>query len=384
MKMIKLLDVFTACCFTVLGMTQVCAQQQQQQQEASPQISIAPGPNSADSSLDNAGTHRYQVGPGDQIDIRVFGEPQFSGPIEVDEDGNIEVPFIEKPIHVTCLTQPRIRKIIATELARYLNNPQVSVRVTARNARPPAVVFGAVRSATRIMMQRKKSLLEILAVAGGITEQAGGDIQVFHTTPEMCPDPEEEAAAAPVIEQTAATEPQATVEQKTTAEQKITAEHEQKTTDNRLSVPFDIYSVDELKLGKNNPFIRPGDIVIVQEAKPVYIMGAVNAPQGLYHRENMSLSRAIAMVGGIRADAKTSDVRIYRPKTGSLDQEIIRVDYSAIKKKQQQDIALKPYDIVDVGATSAFSPSRLLQLAVGTGIGGVTNMGTYLPLRVLY
>lgn len=363
--------MFMMCCFSIAVTPLVCAQQE----GTPPPVSPAPSSGSTDSELDNAGTHRYQVGPGDQIDIRVFGEPQFSGPIEVDEDGNIEVPFIEEPIKVTCLTQPGIRKTIATKLERYLNKPQVSVRVTARNARPPAVVFGAVRSATRIGMQRKKPLLEILAVAGGITEQAGGDIQVFHTAAEMCPESDEEAAGV-VVDQTAL------VEGKTTPEQPTTTEPQ--TTSDKMQVPFTIYSVDDLKLGKNNPFIRPGDIVIVQEAKPVYITGAVNAPQGLYHRENLSLSRAIAMVGGVRPDAKSNDIRIYRLKAGTLDQELIKVDFSAIKKKKQQDIELRPYDIIDVGVTSAFSPARLLQMAMGTGLGTVSSMGAYLPLRVLY
>ncbi|MBA3440921.1 MAG: polysaccharide biosynthesis/export family protein [Pyrinomonadaceae bacterium] len=378
-----IVSVLAICCFSIAAAPALRAQQER---EAAPQVSIAPGPSSTDNALDSAGAIRYQVGPSDTIDIRVFGEPQFSGPIEVDEDGNIEVPFIEKPIKVTCLTQPKIRKIIATELERYLNKPQVSVRVTAKNARAPVVVFGAVRSATRIGMQRKKRLLEVLAVAGGITEQAGGDIQVFHTTSEMCPEPGEEEMTA-VIEQAALVEQKTTTteqatEQKTTTEAEITTE--QKTTDDKLQVRFDIYSLDNLKLGKDNPYIRPGDIVIVQEAKPVYITGAVNAPMGLHHRENMSLSRAIAMVGGVRPDAKKSDVRIYRQKVGSLDQEVIKVNYGAIKNKKQPDIALQPYDIVDVGATSAISPARLLQLALGAGAASVSTIGTYLPYRVLY
>ncbi len=66
-------------------------------------------------------------------------------------------------------------------------------------------MFGAVRSPQRVQMQRKARLLELLAFSGGVTEQAGGDIQIFHTEPIMCPEREaaqfEEkfAAVIPVV-----------------------------------------------------------------------------------------------------------------------------------------------------------------------------------------
>ncbi|MCV5761262.1 polysaccharide biosynthesis/export family protein, partial [Escherichia coli] len=59
------------------------------------------GSEGVESLLDGSGTNRYyKLGPGDIIDVRVFGEPQFNGQVEVDEDGNIEIPFVEKPINV--------------------------------------------------------------------------------------------------------------------------------------------------------------------------------------------------------------------------------------------------------------------------------------------
>ena len=82
-----------------------------------------------------------------------------------------------------------MQKDIAAAYAKYLKNPQVSVRITERKSRPPATVFGAVRQATRVQMQRKVRLNELMAASGGFTERAAGTIQILHTEPVMCPEP---------------------------------------------------------------------------------------------------------------------------------------------------------------------------------------------------
>ena len=82
--------------------------------------------------------------------------------------------------------------------SKFINNPQVSVRIAERNSRQPATVFGAVRQATRVEMKRKVRLNELMAVSGGFTERAAGTIQILHTEPLMCPEPGEEAEAAPI------------------------------------------------------------------------------------------------------------------------------------------------------------------------------------------
>jgi hypothetical protein len=57
---------------------------------------------------------------------------------------------------------------------------------------------------------------------------------------------------------------------------------------------FQIVKISDLRAGlpDANPFIRPGDYVLVTEAEPVYITGAVMSPGGLYLRDQLMLSRA--------------------------------------------------------------------------------------------
>ena len=318
--------------------------------------SISPG--QAPSGLDGQGVKNYLLGPGDVIDVRVFGQPDLNATVEIDSDGNVSsLPFLETPIPARCRTEKEIQREIAKAYSKYIKNAQVSVRTTERKSRPPATVFGAVRVPTQVTMKRRVRLNELMTASGGFTERASGTIQIMHTEPLMCPQPGEEADAAPI---------------------------------DGNNLPFQVLKVADLKAGKSsaNPVIRPGDYIIVTEAEPVYMIGSVNAPQGIFLRDQLTLSRAIAMVGGVRKEAKSNDVRVYRQKPGAQDQEIIKVDYAAIKKNKAPDFFLQAYDIVEVGEASFFSAGRigpnLLGLATGSLGSIVTSGGTGIANRVIY
>ncbi len=320
------------------------------------------GPSRATTSeqpgVDNQGIRNYLLGPGDALDVRVFAQPDLNAVVEVDSDGNISsLPFLESPIPAKCRTEKDIQKDITKAYAKYLKNPQVSVRISERKSRQPATVFGAVRQPTRVQMQRKIRLNELVVVSGGFTERASGTIQILHTEPLMCPQPGEEALAAPI---------------------------------DGTKVPFELIKISELRAGKvqANPVIRPGDYVLVTEAEPVYVTGSVIAPQGIFLRDQLTLTRALAMVGGARKEAKLTDVRIYRQKPGATDQEMIRVDYSAIKKNQKPDFFLQAFDIIEVPEAGMFSPSRIGQTLMGAVSGSLGTMftqgGSSLATRVIY
>ena len=343
-KQSLVLAIGFACMLTGL----VHAQEQQQ-----------PAPTSSQSSsLDIQGIKSYLLGPGDVLDVRVFGQPELTSTVQVDSDGNLSsLPFLETPIPAKCRSEKQVQKDITTAYAKFINNPQVSVRISERNSRQPATVFGAVRQPTRVEMKRKVRLNELMAVSGGFTERASGTIQILHTEPLMCPEPGEEAEAAPI---------------------------------DGTKIPLQIVKISELRSGKieANPVIRPGDYVLVTEAEPIYITGAVLSPGGIYLREELMLSRALAMVGGPRKEAKLSDVKIFRQVPGSANQEVIHVDVAAIKKNQKPDFPLQAYDVVEVSEAGMFSSSRIGQTLLGAISGGlsgaVSSTGTFLPQRVIY
>ena len=350
MKVKQLLVLMVA--FVCMFIGAVHAQEQQQQQPSTP--TNVPQP----SNLDIQGIKSYLLGPGDVLDVRVFGQPELTTTVQVDSDGNLSaLPFLETPIKAKCRSDKDVQKDIATAYAKFINNPQVSVRIAERNSRQPATVFGAVRQPTRIEMKRRVRLNELMAVSGGFTERAAGTIQILHTEPLMCPEAGEEAEAAPI---------------------------------DGTRIPLQIVKIGDLRAGKPeaNPVIRPGDYVLVTEAEPVYITGAVMSPGGIFLREQLMLSRAIAMVGGTRKEAKLSDVKVFRQVPGSPNQEVISVNLEAIKKNQQPDFLLQPYDVIEVSEAGMFSSSRIASTLMGALTGGVTgaitSTSTYLPSRIIY
>jgi polysaccharide biosynthesis/export protein len=297
----------------------VCAQGQNQAQPASAQAS----------TVDTQGIRNYLLGPGDVLHVKVFGQQELDSVADVDSEGNISsLPFIETPIPARCRTEKEVQKEIAIAYARLIKNPQVSVQIAERKSRQPVTVFGAVRTPTRVPMLRKVRLSELMAASGGFTDRASGTIQILHTEPLMCPATGEEAEAAPI---------------------------------DGANLPLEVVKIAELKAGKPqaNPFIRPGDYISVTEAEPVYITGSVVSPQGVYARDQLTLSTALAMVGGVKKEAKVDEVLIHRLRPGSSQRDTIRVDLAAIKKSRQSDVLLQAYDWVEVPEAGVLAGGRL-------------------------
>lgn len=282
-------------------------------------------------------TQPYLLGPGDVVEVKVFGQ-DLSSSAQVDADGNLSsLPFLD-PIPAKCRTDRELQRDITFAHSRLIKDPQVSVKIVERNSRPPASVSGAVRQNGKVSMLRKQRLNEVIAASGGVTEKAAGTIQILHTEPLLCEAGEEESL--PV---------------------------------DGTSIPFEVVKISDLQKGLSNPVIRPGDLILVTEAEPVYITGSVVTPGGIMMRDQLTLSRALAMAGGTRSDANLSEITIYRQKAGSNTQETIKVNYGAIKKNKAPDVFLKAYDVIDVNQNSFWGRDVWLRNVIGALTGGLQN-----------
>jgi len=294
----------------------------------------------------------YLVGPGDEITGKVLGEPQFDFVATIDEDGKFQVPFFDKPIQAKCRTEKDLRTDVVQLLAKYLKSPQISVRVTQRKSRPPATVYGEVRTQQQVDLRREARLLELISFAGGETEKASGMVQVFRTQPLMC------------------------------AESNDT-DNWMSDINSRTEVPSRLYSLTSLRSGRDeaNPSVYPGDLVMVLKAPPIYVIGEVNVLKEIPLTGNgLSLTEAIAQSGGFSRDARTKMVTIRRLKANSKDREIIAVNFDQIKKGTQKDVVLEPFDIVEVDKSKKSIGQTILEIATGS----VKNFSQVLPQRILY
>ena len=278
----------------------------------------------------------YTLGPGDVVTGKVLGEPQFDFEATIGADGRIEIPFVDKPIVAKCKTEGELRNEVTELLKKYLKMPQVSLRATGRNSRPPVTIYGEVRSQGKFDLTRRMYLLELIAYSGGETEKSGGMVQVFRPRPPICSEPGQ-------------------------ADWSVT-------TADPASVPSRMYSLASLRQGREeaNPEVYPGDIIVVGKAAPVYITGEVNRPGEMNIPEGgLPLMQAVAMASGMNREAKTKNVKIYRRKPGAPDPQIIAVNYDQIRKGQQKDVMLEPFDIVEVGKANKSIGQIFMELLTG-------------------
>ena len=106
-----------------------------------------------------------RVREGDQISLRIFREPEMSGTFGVARDGLATLPRLGR-IHVAGRTVVELQDSLRSALAVYLRNASVEVTVLRRVG-----VQGSVRKPDLYMIDLTMTLREVLALAGGVTEE---------------------------------------------------------------------------------------------------------------------------------------------------------------------------------------------------------------------
>lgn len=282
---------------------------------------------------------RYRIGPADVLDIRIHNRPHLSrDSVRVEGNGMIRMPLIETEIKAACQTEGELAKEISTRYARYYKNLQVDVFIKEYHSRQVAII-GAVNDQSRFELQRRVRLLELLTYAKGPSTRAGQTINIVHST-----------ASSPCKE----------------------------SDESDASSVFSTYKLSDVLQGdpKANPYLDPGDIVTLPEADQVYVVGNVFMPLTISLREPITLTRAIAMAGGLKQDTRKDKIRVLRQEPGTTVRKEITVDLSAIEKKSSDDLALLPNDIIDVPTSAGKSFLRSL-------IQGVVPSVGQLPVRVV-
>jgi protein involved in polysaccharide export with SLBB domain len=124
---------------------------------------------------DNIGSS-YHLGSGDKIRVIVYGEDDLGGEFAVDGNGFVSLPLIGQ-IKAAGLAAPDLEMQIKAKLGDgYLNDPRVSVEVTAYR---PFYVIGQVNKPGEYAFVNGMTVLNAVALAGGYTDQADdGDVYV--------------------------------------------------------------------------------------------------------------------------------------------------------------------------------------------------------------
>ena len=270
---------------------------------------------------------------GDLIDVDVVGSLEFDWRGTVTPEGFLEAfDKTDEQIFAICRSESDIAEAVTRAYSKFLRDPQIVVRILDRSNRPLAYLDGAVRSPSRFRIKRPVSLRELIVQAGGFNDNASGTITIYRPSGLDC-----------------------------TQRRETKGDH--------ANVPMSIKIVDLLR-GKegSNPDIRPGDVISVLEAFPIYVVGGVNDPKQLSSRDQTTLSRAVAAAGGVSKQGIENKVTVYRRESGET--QIKEYDLRKIDAKEIEDPKLKSFDIVEVaekGRTRRKFPPRLEDVRFGSG-----------------
>ncbi len=266
---------------------------------------------------------------GDLIDVDVIGSLEYDWRGTLNPEGFLDgTEKIENPIYALCRSEAEIADEIAKAYGKILRDPKVVVKILDRSNRPPAILSGAVKTPQRFQIKRPVHLNELLIVSGGMTDNTSGEIQIYRPPNLNCGRRIAEKNASPAADGE-------------NRERYVAARQ-----DNGSSF-INIRLVDLLSGKKEaNPQILSGDIVTVQEAESIYVIGGVANPKQISSRNQTTLTRAVAGAGGVTKNADARKITIYRRAGGET--KIIEADLEAIKSGKAEDLILKAFDIVEV------------------------------------
>jgi len=273
-------------------------------------LSGSPEQNNAPSTL--------VIGPGDEVEVTVYGAPDLSQHSRVNSSGNISMPLIGH-VRLTGLSSSEAEGAIATQLRRnnILNDPQVSVYVKEYASSGISVVGEAAKPGVYSAVGPHR-LFDILQSAGGLTEKAASRATISHRGEET----------------------------------PITVE----------------LSVDPIQMASRNVELLPGDTVVVAKAGIVYVLGEVGKPGGyvLNSTGGVTVLRVIAAAGGPTHVASVGGTKMLRRTPNGLQE--LRVPLKELLHAKVADIPVQADDIIYV-------PSSRLKTAMNAG-ALLTTMGT--------
>lgn len=244
----------------------------------------------------------YAIGRQDLLEIAVFGLEELDQTVRVADDGSITLPLLGRMV-VAGLTKGELEALIARLLEeRFVRDPQVTIFVKEYESKKVAV-SGAVKKPGTYEMLGRKTLLEMISLAGGLDVDLGKQIIIFRKG--------------------------------------------EQGRDSRLAVDLDrlVYEADP----SLNLVVLPGDIVYVpaEEKVRIFVSGAVRNPNiyEIPRDEPITVLKAITLAGGTTDRAAEKKVQIIR-ENGDGARETIAVNLRKVKRGKAEDPAIREDDLI--------------------------------------
>lgn len=325
------------------------------------------------------------IGPGDLVHIDVFDVPELSRDIRVMETGDISFPLIPGRIQVAGLNLFQLQNKLAQLLVEngLITHPEVSVFVKEQNSQPVSVV-GAVQHPVVYQVVRPTTLLELLAEAGGISDDAGPDIVITRPRhPDAASAAANSDAGADASAPAGANAPPSAKAPSTPEPPKTGDPANSATPDPAPDPPpkdmevITIHLQDLLESAGSqyDIAVHGGDTVRVPKAGIIYVLGPGIAAPGGYilqgHGEEITALKVIAIAHGLNSFAKADASVILRtnPATGKRDQ--IPVHLREIQKNKEADVVVRTNDILyipDSRGKKALAQGTTSAIGIASGV----------------
>lgn len=247
----------------------------------------------------------YVIGEEDVLRISVWGNPEMTAELPVRPDGKISF-YLIGDIKVAGKTSAEVKKLIETELSKYIKAPVVNVMVIAINSYKVYVIKqggmisrDAERGVTGVIQLRKKTtLLQLLSQIGSLE-----DIDFRNS---------------------------------------LIIRNGERLNVNLLSLINGDLTQDIL--------LKPGDIVFLADNfhNRIKVIGAIRTPSILSYKEGLTVMDAILQCGGFTEFAKQNDVIIIRKEEDGVRRLAVRAGDILNKGELNQDIPLRPGDTIIV------------------------------------
>jgi polysaccharide export outer membrane protein len=246
----------------------------------------------------------YKIGPQDLLEVSVFGLDELNKTVRVSEAGNITLPLLGE-IAIGGLTKNELELKLQDLLRKdYLQNPQVTVFIREYQSGRVSIL-GAVGIPGVYELVGTQTLLEVIALAGSLTDEAGDEIIILRKQPDG-------------------------------KDQSV-----------RISID-DLMRKGDVGL---NIRLQSGDIITVPLDREVtiFVYGRVNKPGAITVRRSKipTLQRAIAQAGGFAEGSSKGGVILTR-KSGEGKEIRIKVNVKDIIKGKREDIQLQEDDVIYV------------------------------------
>jgi polysaccharide export outer membrane protein len=287
---------------------------------------------------DNQIRSTYLLGPDDQLEIAGPELTDMSNkPVRIDGEGDVQVP-LAGTVHVAGMTVQQTEQELDKVLGKYIRHPQVVVNVAEVRSQPVSVL-GAVNSPGVHQVQGHKTVLEMLAMAGGIRQDAGYSIRITRQLEWGC----------------------------------IPLPGAQLDASGKYSVAeVNLRKIMDAKTPEENIQIFPHDVISVPKAEMVYVIGEVKRSGGFVLGEHQSISvlQALSMAEGLNTGADPRHAKILRLKSDADQRVEVAVDVKDALNGKKPDMPLQGEDILFIpGSTGKKAALRGLEAAIQTGTG---------------